>query len=422
METRVPPPGPYGKEGKIGRGWRLTKVAWTMIREDRTMLALAFIGIASATLFTGLIFLFGGYFSHSPGENDGRMGLIALIALYPSVLVSVFFNVALASAASAAFDGERMEIGEAIRLAWGKRARIAAWSLITALVGAIISEIASRLPGGAKLVGWLAGAAWGLATIFVIPILAMDSIGALDAAKRSAGLVRQRWGEGLTGNIAIGAWAVVVAVPAGMMLGVGGAMVGRQPGAGFALVALGLIALVTITTVVAATRQVFAVALYRYAIDAPIGGFSPADLENPFTGGKAKEKRKSWILRIGVPILALFALLGILAAIFAPHRKTIEEGYYKVSVPPAGVTSLAGGSPVVSPVGARGLEIGTVESVSLRGAEAFVEFRIDPTYRQLIEEKRGWAVGPATRQVLCFGTRKDCHEQGLGGSTPPGLG
>jgi hypothetical protein len=25
--TLAAPPGPYGKEGKIGRGWRLTKVA-----------------------------------------------------------------------------------------------------------------------------------------------------------------------------------------------------------------------------------------------------------------------------------------------------------------------------------------------------------------------------------------------------------
>ena len=156
------PPGAYGNEGKIRRGWRLTKVAWAMIRRDPTMLALAFIGIAGATVFTALIFLLGGYFSHTPGEDDGRMGLVALIALYPSVLVSVYFNVALASAASAAFDGERMDVGEAMRIAWGKRARIAAWSLITAFVGAIISEIASRLPGGAKLVGWLAGAAWGL--------------------------------------------------------------------------------------------------------------------------------------------------------------------------------------------------------------------------------------------------------------------
>src|SRR6478752_4188919 len=103
--TQAPPPGPYGKEGRIGRGWRLTKVAWTLIRRDRTMVILAFVGIAGATVFTALIFVLGGLFSHS---GNGRFGLVATVTFYPSVLVSVFFNVALASAASAAFDGERM--------------------------------------------------------------------------------------------------------------------------------------------------------------------------------------------------------------------------------------------------------------------------------------------------------------------------
>jgi hypothetical protein len=416
VETRVAPPGPYGKEGKIGRGWRLTKVAWKLIREDRTMLALAFIGIASATAFTALILILGGFFSGPQERNDGRLGLVAMIALYPSVLVSVFFNVALASAASAAFDGERMSVGEAIRMAWGKRRRIAAWSLISAIVGVVISEIANRLPGGTRLVGWLAGAAWGLATIFVIPILAMEGIGAVSATKRSAGLVKSRWGEGVTGNVAISAWSVVAAIPAGIVLGVGAALLRSAPGAGFALVATGLIALVAISTVVAATRQVFAVALFRYAIDAPIGTFNPADLDNPFTGGRAqgKEKRRSWILRIGVPILGLFFLLGFLTAIFGPQRKTVADGYYQVSLPPASVATLTDGSPVLSPVGATGLVIGSVESVTPRGNEVRIEFKIDPLYRRLIERQHGWAAGPPGGQVLCFGSRGACHEPDLG--------
>ena len=408
------PPGPYGKEGRIGRGWRLTKVAWTLIRRDRTMVVLAFVGIASATLFTALIFVLGGVFSHSGDGNDGRFGLVAMIAFYPSVLVSVFFNVALASAASAAFDGERMSAGEAIRIAWGKRGRIAAWSLISALVGAIISEIASRLPPGGKLVGWLAGSAWGLATIFVVPILAMEGIGAVSAVKRSAGMVKSRWGEGITGNVAIGAWSVVVAVPAALLLGIGAALAGGgQPGPGVALVAVGLVALVAISTVVAATRQVFAVALYRYAIDAPIGGFAPADLENPFTGGEEKEKRKSWILRIGVPILALFFLLMIAVAIFAPDRRTAAEGYFHVYLPKASASSLGPGSPVVAgsaPTPAIG-RIGSVLSISREGGKAFVEFHIAPVYRGLVEGVPGYAVGPADRPLLCFGTVPDCTRQ-----------
>jgi hypothetical protein len=409
----VPPPGAYGSEGKIRRGWRLTKVAWTLIRRDPTMTTLALVGILSATVFTALIFVLGGFFSQEDGEG-GNFGLVALVALYPSVLVSVFFNVALACAASAGFDGERMSVGEALRMAWGKRGRIAAWSLISALVGLLIAEIAERLPGGARLFGWLAGAAWGLATIFVVPILAMEGIGAPSAVKRSAQLVKGRWGEAVTGNLAIGAWAVIVVVPACLLLGIGAALVPEQPGAGLALLATGLVTVVAISAIVAATRQVFAVTLYRYAIDAPIGGFTPADLENPFTGAKGGEKRKSWILRIGIPILAVFFVLVVIAAIFAPDRKTAAEGYFHVSLPKAALTGLAPGAPVTAgtPNPVRG-RIGSVESLSDRGSEMFVEFRIDPRYRGMVENVLGFAVGPKDRQVLCFGSPQACRASPL---------
>ena len=75
METYVAPPGPYGKEGKIGRGWRLTRVAWNLIRRDRTMLTLALIGIGSVTFCTILIFALGGYFSQPHHANGGHFGL-----------------------------------------------------------------------------------------------------------------------------------------------------------------------------------------------------------------------------------------------------------------------------------------------------------------------------------------------------------
>jgi hypothetical protein len=392
-------------EGKIGRGWRLTKVAWTLIRHDRAMLSLAFLGVASAMVITVLVLYFGGYLSSS-GHRSGNFGLIAVLAYYPSVLVSVFFNVALACAASAALDGETMSAGEAIRMAYGKRGRIALWSLITAVVGMIISEIASRLPGGAKLVGWLAGAAWGLATIFVVPILAMEGISPIAAAKRSAGMVRTRWGEGVTGNVAISAWAVVVTIPACFLLGIGAAMVGQQPGAGFALLAIGIIVIVAISTVVAATRQVFAVALYRYAIDAPIGGFSTADLENPFTGRKGGEKRKSWILRIGVPILALFAILAIIGALInrQAQPQTGAEGYWHLYFSKAKSTTFAIGAPVV----ADGHQIGSIVALVGSGSSVSVGFHIDTAYNSLVQSEPAFATGPRAHQYLCFGTRREC--------------
>jgi hypothetical protein len=368
------------REGKISRGWRLTQVAWKLIRSDGTMLGLALAGIGGAIAFS-LLFIFLATQASAGAPSSGRMSLLGFAALYIATLTSVFFNVALACAASAAFDGEQMNAREAIGMAWAKRRRIALWALISALVGTLIAELADRLPGGARIVGWLFGAAWGLATFFVIPILAMEGIGAVDALKRSSGLVKRRWGEGLTGRISIGAWAVVAVFPLAFMLAIGGAIVGRHPAAGILLISVSLGGMVAVFTAVAATQQVFAVALYRYAIDAPIGGFSAADLEYPFVADRSGKKRKSWILRIGGVILGLLVLLIVIGLLFAPHRHTSSDGYFKVMYTPSDAVGLSAGSPVIL----QRHQIGRVVATEFDGAVIRVEFQVDPRLRNLIE-------------------------------------
>lgn len=373
MEAGSTTPGSTWQEGRISRGWRLTQVAWALIRADRTMLLLAVAGIVSSLFFLFLVFLVIGATS---GSSGGRLGFATAIALYPSTLASVFFNVALANAASAAFDGERLSAREALSMAWVKRRRIALWALISVLVGTLINELASRIPGGGRIVAWLAGAAWGLATIFVIPILAMEGIGPVDALRRSASLVKQRWGEGITGRVAIGAWSVIAAVPLAIVLGVGSALLETHPETGVALIVLSLAGLFALFAVVAATQQVFTVALYRYAIDAPIGGFSSSDLDYPFVADRTRQKRKSWILRIGVPILALFALLGVIGAIVGPsnHTPTGPTGYFQLDYATSQAPRIDTGAPVIY----RGSRIGAVVSSEETGGLVHVEFWVEP--------------------------------------------
>jgi uncharacterized protein DUF6159 len=397
------------EEGKIERGWRLTQVAWRLIREDRAMSILAFAGISSVFTATFLVFLFGGYFGGSH-HSSARLGLVALIALYPATALGVFFNVALACAASAAFDGERMSAGEAMRIAWTKRRQVLGWSLLSAVVGVVISEIANRLPGGARLVGWLLGAAWSLATIFVVPILAIEGPGPLEAVKRSGRLVKQRWGEGLSGSIAIGAWSVVAAVPLGIVLGVGAALLKRHPAAGVITIGAALLGLVAVSTAVAATRQVFAVALYRYAIDAPIGGFAPADLEYPFT--PRKEKRKSWILRIGGGFLAIFALLAVIVAIIGPPRRhTGAEGYFHLDFTTSEAATLSPGAPVVF----LRRQIGTIQSTRAISSYVEIGFRVDPRFSEVVASHPAYVGHSASGEYLLIGPRS-IYPYGPGGT------
>jgi hypothetical protein len=269
-------------EGKIRRSWRLTKTAWDLVRRDRAMIALALLGLTSALIWLGVFTLIGGY--SSDGSSQGKVFLAILIALYPSTFLSVFFNVALASAANAALDGGKLSFGEAIGESRKRLGKIALWSLLSAGVGALLAELSSRIPGGGRIASALVGAAWGLATLFVIPILATEAPtpGPITALKESVGVIRKRWGESISGTVTISFWTVFVAIPAAMLLGVGFALIGGDSAtAGAVLVAVGGLLLFAVSAISSAVQQVFSLCLYEYATDGTVRQFSEEDLAEP---------------------------------------------------------------------------------------------------------------------------------------------
>lgn len=269
-------------EGRLARSWRLARVAWALMRRDRAVLTVALLSAVTVTAATTVLIALAGYF-HDPSGSRGRLLLVGLIAAWPLTFISVFFNVALAAAADAAMAGRQLSVRAALKVAVSRLEQIVLWSLLAASVGVLLGQIAQRVPGGGRVASWVAGAAWGLLTMFTVPVIAIEGCTAARSLGRSRQLIRDRWGEGTAGTVAITACFVVLAVPAGVALGVGSALLESAPAAGVALFASGLVALGLVSQMSSAVRGTFAVALYRYAIDdGARGGFSPADLDDPF--------------------------------------------------------------------------------------------------------------------------------------------
>ncbi|HEX3562229.1 MAG TPA: DUF6159 family protein, partial [Solirubrobacterales bacterium] len=253
-----------------------------LVRRDRAMIALALLGMTSGLIWLGVFGLIGGYSESQAGQ--GKVIIATLIALYPATFISVFFNVALASAANAALDGRRLSFGEALGESRKRIGKIALWSLLSAGVGALLAELSSRLPGGGRIATWLVGAAWGLATLFVIPILATraPTPGPITAVRESVGVVRTRWGEGISGTVTVTFWMVFVTIPAAILIAIGFAVIGSGPvGLGAALIAAGALLIFSIAALGSAVQQVFSLCLYQYATDGTVREFSEQDLANP---------------------------------------------------------------------------------------------------------------------------------------------
>jgi hypothetical protein len=260
----------------------LTKTAWALIRREPTMLWLAMIATGIGFVDVAAFLYLSGSF-HPATHSRGDIGLAGLIMIYPTTFIAVFFDVAMAAAANASFEGRSLTVGEALGEAWKRRWLIVKWALLATGVGILLEQIASRIPFAGRLATWLVGMAWALATIFVVPLLALEDRGPIEAAKESAGLIRRRWGEGITGLLGIGGWTLIVVIPALVIGAAGVAIRVHDPNAGAALIAIAVGILFLVFSLSRATGQVFTVALYRYAIGIDTDeGFAAADLADPF--------------------------------------------------------------------------------------------------------------------------------------------
>jgi hypothetical protein len=270
------------KEGRIARSWRLTRAAWHVVRTDRSLLALAAISAVTGGIGLALIFILAGSFQNGHLKGD-ELALYALIFAYPLTFISVFFNTAIAAAAAAALEGRHLTVGEALAVPARKLGTIALWALIAAVVGVVLEQLSSRLPLGGSIVARLVGVGWSLASLFAIPVIALEDCSAPEALKRSSHVVKKRWGEGIGGSLIIGAWGAIAMLAAVVVFVVAAVATNDVPAVRDAVIVLGVVVLAAILALQLVVRQTFAVALYRYATDGTAQGpFAEQDLQSPF--------------------------------------------------------------------------------------------------------------------------------------------
>jgi hypothetical protein len=285
---------PEQKEGRIPRSWRLTKASWQVAREDRVILLFAILSTLVGAVGVAVVFgvaglASGGAHGHRHLVGD-RVAIVALILAYPLMFISTFFNTAIAAAASAGLEGRRLSLSQALAVPASRIGQLAVWALLATIFGVVLEQLARRLPLAGAIIARLVGLAWSIASLFAIPILALEGGSATHALKRSTTLIKQRWGEGVSGNVIVAAWTVLVFIPLLVVFIVGIAATRHAPAARilvFALAAAAFVALVALSGVV---RQIFAVALYRYAADNNTSGpFHEHDLRVPFSNRRNRK-------------------------------------------------------------------------------------------------------------------------------------
>jgi len=279
--------------GRIRTGWRLAKDSWTVLRADRSLAVFPALSTAFATVALALTLTPGLVWSEAV-DQDWIVLPFMVVGAYVTTFFVAYFNVALAGATRLSMDGRDTTVADGLAVARERRGLIAKWALVQFAVGVLVKvlqyvagdSIAGRL---VAIVSSLAGAAWSVTTFFVIPVLALEGLGPGAAMRRSVGLIRERWGEGLVGSAAIGlAVFLVSALPLVLLFGATFALIDVSPGLGAALGVLALIALIATFAMSSALGVMFRVALYRYSTEGQAtGGFAHEDMVAAFRPGHA---------------------------------------------------------------------------------------------------------------------------------------
>lgn len=275
---------------RFQRSWDLAGECASLLMEDKSLLVFPLLSGLAMLLVIGsfaapLLSSFALWSTHG-GQAISSVGYLALFVFYwLQYSIVIFFNTALIEVALDRFDGEEATLGDGLRRAFSQLPVIIGYALIAATVGLILRVIAERVGFVGKIVVSLIGLAWSVATALVVPVLAAEDVGPVEAIRRSVELIRKAWGEDIIGGAGIG---VVFGVLIFLMLLVGGLLVVVAFGAGN--VAAGIVLLVASVVVVsllglaqATLHGIYSAALYRYANGDPAaGGIEPHLLEGAF--------------------------------------------------------------------------------------------------------------------------------------------
>ncbi len=274
---------------RIKRGWRLAKDSWSVLRADRSLTIFPALSFAAAVTAFALIMAPGVVVAAVADQAWAALPFF-LVASYLATFATIFFNVALTGAARMSMDGRDTSLQDGLSVARERTGLIARWALVQWAVGLLIRVLQNagdRSGVGAlvsMVVSSLVGAAWALASFFVVPVLALEDLGPRDALKRSIGVIRERWGEGIVGQATIGGAVLLVGVvPMLMVGGLGYLSFASVPALGVALMALAVAGLIAVGVIGSALNAVFRLTLFRYATEGRASdAFASDDLDAAF--------------------------------------------------------------------------------------------------------------------------------------------
>ena len=267
---------------RLSNGWTLAMNSFKVLKANKQLIIFPFLSGISLVLIMGSFFvaiLGANGWNFDNMENIGTIGYyLILLGFYViNYFVVVFFNMALIHCTRLYFRGEEVSINAGLRFSLSRIGTIFSWALFAGTVGTILRIIQEESGIIGKIITGILGVVWSIATFFVVPVIAYEDLGPIAAFKRSAQMMKQKWGESLGATFSFGIIQfiaiIILMIPCFFI----GATI--HPFAGVALAILGAF---LITAIFSAAQTIFVSAVYHNITDEPVKHFNQQMIDGLF--------------------------------------------------------------------------------------------------------------------------------------------
>jgi hypothetical protein len=281
--------------GKLSNSIGLAKESFSVLKKDKELAAIPVVsaitcGVVALLVGGGMLLTVDKIADPVAGQDDfaatPATWIVGIVGLFILGMIAQFFAATLVAGANERLEGGSPTLGSAISKASTRVAPVLGWAALNSTVGVVLNAIRDKAGFIGDIVVGMIGAAWGVVTWLVLPIIIVEGIGPIAAVKRSAVLLKSTWGENLFAQMGLGLVGFLVMLPGILVFG---AVSFASPLAGIPLL---IIWIAVIGSIMSALGAIYRTALYRFAVGLPNGAaFSNEELVGAFAVKKSRSAR-----------------------------------------------------------------------------------------------------------------------------------
>ena len=271
---------------RLSSGWTISMNSFSILKKNKQLIIFPILSGISLVLTAGVFILgmlaIAGWDVEYIKTDNRLLNYALLFGFYfVNYFIVVFFNMALIHCSKLYFDGEEVTVSKGLQFSISRIGVILSWAMFAATVGTILKIIQENTGTIGKIVTGLLGFVWGIATFFVVPVIAYENLGPVDAFKRSAELMKNKWGESLGATFSLGLVQMVVVVLVAIPVFLIAAYVNM-----FAGIFIGLTVGVIIFAVFSAAQTIFISSVYNNVTGNIDEHFNQQIIDSLFTSKK----------------------------------------------------------------------------------------------------------------------------------------